>query len=75
MWWNTSTVIEGNSVSFFNKSASPVELLNALNQKRKEVSSWSVQEYLRDWKMAGLIHKSDNSYNREEDEYFRMCRP
>ena len=34
-----------------------------------------MQEYIRDWKMAGEFYKSDNCYNREEDERFRMCRP
>ena len=33
-----------------------------------------MQEYKRDWKMAKRFYKSENYYNREEDERFRMCR-
>ena len=34
-----------------------------------------MQKYIRDQKMAGRFYKSDNCYNREEDERFRMRRP
>ena len=27
-----------------------------------------MQKYIRDWKMAGRFYKSNNCYNREEDD-------
>ena len=33
-----------------------------------------MQKHIRDWIMAGRFYKSNNCYNREEDELFRMCR-